>query len=174
MNNSDTGADGINPRVVIGSLIIKHMCDLSDRETVQQIQENMYMQYFIGYSSFSNEEPFDPSLFVEFRKRLGAEQINAINEKILHMSTQKNEPAGGAKDKPPTQAAIATEDTLMPNIITQQPAADGKDEPSSSKGNRRNHPCKRSIRNNACRQINSRCHGLPARYKLSYRFEFTK
>ncbi len=142
MNNSDTGADGINPRVVIGSLIIKHMCDLSDRETVQQIQENMYMQYFIGYSSFSNEEPFDPSLFVEFRKRLGAEQINAINEKILHMSTQKNEPAGGGKDKPPTQAAIATEDTLMPNIITQQPAADGKDEPSSSKVTEETTPAK--------------------------------
>ena len=30
---------GINPRVVIGSLIIKHMCDLSDREVVQQIQD---------------------------------------------------------------------------------------------------------------------------------------
>jgi len=29
MNNSKTGADGINPRVVIGSLIIKHMCDLT-------------------------------------------------------------------------------------------------------------------------------------------------
>jgi len=27
MNNSKTGADGINPRVVIGALIIKHMCD---------------------------------------------------------------------------------------------------------------------------------------------------
>ena len=74
MNNSETGADGIKPRVVIGSLIIKHMCDLSDRETVQQIQENFYMQYFIGYSSFSDEEPFDPSLFVEFRKRLGMDQ----------------------------------------------------------------------------------------------------
>jgi len=45
-------------------LIIKHICDLSDRETIQQIQENMYMQYFIGYSGFSDEEPFDPSLFV--------------------------------------------------------------------------------------------------------------
>ncbi|MEO8771090.1 MAG: IS5/IS1182 family transposase, partial [Ferruginibacter sp.] len=37
LNNSEMGADGINPRVVIGSLIIKHMCDLSDREVVQQI-----------------------------------------------------------------------------------------------------------------------------------------
>ena len=62
------------------------MCDLSDQETLQQIQENMYMQYFTGFSSFSDEEPFDASLFVEFRKRLGAEQINAINEKILKLS----------------------------------------------------------------------------------------
>jgi len=83
MGNSQTGADGINPRVAIGSMILKHICNLSDRETVLQIQENMYMQYFIGYSSFSDEEPFDPSLFVDFRKRLGIEQINAINEKIL-------------------------------------------------------------------------------------------
>jgi hypothetical protein len=88
MQNSKTGADGINPRVAIGAIIIKHMCDLSDREAVLQIQENMYMQYFIGFSSFSDEEPFDPSLFVEFRKRLGAEQINRINERILGLSEE--------------------------------------------------------------------------------------
>jgi len=92
MNNSSTGADGINPRVAIGSMIIKHMCNLSDRETVQQIQENMYMQYFIGYSSFCDEEPFDPSLFVDFRKRLGQEQINSINEKILGIGNKDPEP----------------------------------------------------------------------------------
>lgn len=43
------------------------------------------MQYFLGYSSFSDVAPFDPSLFVEFRKRLGLEQINAINESILQV-----------------------------------------------------------------------------------------
>ena len=86
MNNSQTGADGINPRVAIGAMILKHICNMSDRETVLQIQENIYMQYFIGYSSFSKEEPFYPSLFVDFRKRLGIEQINAINEKILGLS----------------------------------------------------------------------------------------
>ncbi len=88
MRNIETGAEGIIPRVAIGSLISKHLCDLSDRETVQQIQENMNLQYFIGFSSLSDEGPFDASLFVEFRKRLGLEQINEINEKILHMSTQ--------------------------------------------------------------------------------------
>lgn len=102
MNNSKTGADGINPRVVIGSLIIKHMCDLSDRETVQQIQENMYMQYFLGFSSFSDEEPFDASLFVEFRKRLGIEQINAINEKILKLATVPQQETPAKKDATPS------------------------------------------------------------------------
>lgn len=90
MRNNDTGADGINPRVAIGAMIIKHMCNLSDRETVQQIQENMYMQYFIGYTSFSDEIPFDPSLFVNFRKRLGIDQINEINEKILGLQSSND------------------------------------------------------------------------------------
>jgi len=94
MRNSDTGADGINPRVAIGAMIIKHMCALSDRETVQQIQENMYMQYFIGYTSFSDEIPFDPSLFVNFRKRLGIDQINEINEKILGLNSSDDDKQG--------------------------------------------------------------------------------
>ncbi len=69
MVNTKTGADGINPQDAFGAMILKYMSDLSDRETVQQIQENMFILYFIGYGSFSYEEPFDPSLFVEFRKR---------------------------------------------------------------------------------------------------------
>ncbi len=91
MRNSSMGADGINPRVAIGSIIIKHMCNLSDRETVQQIQENIYMQYFIGFSSFSNEEPFDHSLFVEFRKRLTIDDINYINEEIVKQFLSKEQ-----------------------------------------------------------------------------------
>jgi hypothetical protein len=83
LGNKFTGAGSINPRVAIGALIIKHLCDISDRETILQIQENMYMQYFIGYSSFSNKAPFDASLFVDIRKRSTLEQINEINEKIL-------------------------------------------------------------------------------------------
>lgn len=47
------GAEGINPRIAIGSMMLKHICNPSDRETVLQIQENMYIQYFIGYSSFN-------------------------------------------------------------------------------------------------------------------------
>lgn len=120
MRNGQTGAEGINPRVVLGAVIIKHMCDLSDRETIQQIQENMYMQYFIGYNSFSDEEPFDASLFVEFRKRLGVDQINAINEKILQLSQQKATSADDKSDKPPPIAPIDDNDEQRsPQPVTE-------------------------------------------------------
>ena len=82
---SNTGRPALNPRIVIGSLIIKHMCNLDDRETVDQIAENIYMQYFLGYTSFIKEPPFDASLFVDFRKKLGMDSLNAINEKIAEL-----------------------------------------------------------------------------------------
>lgn len=102
---SRTGRPPISPRIVIGSLIIKHMCNLDDRETVAQIAENMYMQYFLGYSSFSAEPPFDASLFVEFRTRLGMEQINAINERIhaLHHGIETRAAGNVADPKGPDE-----------------------------------------------------------------------
>ena len=89
LNNKTTGAGNVNGRVVLGALMIKHMCNLSDEETILQIQENMYMQYFLGYSSYSNEAPFDSSLFVQIRKRLGAEELNVINQQIYELSLKK-------------------------------------------------------------------------------------
>ena len=40
------GRPPISGRVVIGATIIKHLLGLSDRETVLQIQENVFLQYF--------------------------------------------------------------------------------------------------------------------------------
>ena len=103
-----TGRPGISPRVAIGSIIIKHMCNLDDRETVAQISENMYMQYFLGYSSFSPIEPFDSSLFVEFRKRLGEETINKKNDKILEISSKQED-----EDKRPPETSITHKGKLL-------------------------------------------------------------
>jgi len=50
-----TGTPGLNPRIVIGSLMIQHLFNLDDRETVDQISENIFMQFFWGYSSFTNK-----------------------------------------------------------------------------------------------------------------------
>jgi hypothetical protein len=80
---STEGRQPLSGRIVIGAVIIKHMLKLSDRETVQQIQENVFMQYFLGYSTFTNEAPFDASLFVDIRQRLSLEVMSSINEIII-------------------------------------------------------------------------------------------
>lgn len=116
LRNKKLGADGINPRVAIGAMIIKHIGNFSDRETVQQIQENVYMQYLIGYSSFSNEAPFDPSLFVEFRNRLGIDDINKINEKIVRLYHQTIETNGKDDEKRDDPSDTTTSNTPNDSI----------------------------------------------------------
>ena len=106
---STTGRPPLSPRVIIGSLIIKHLCNLDDRETVDQISENIYMQYFLGYSSFSSEPPFDASLFVDFRKRLGMENLNAINERIVLLKTRL-EPGENKSVPPPDEDGSSPEE----------------------------------------------------------------
>ena len=116
-----TGRPPLNPRIVIGAIIIKHICNLDDRETIAQITENIYMQYFMGYSALSNKPPFDPSLFVEIRKRMGDDLIAEMNLKIIHLSTEKNKNSGendNKDEKPPThQGDLLVDATAAPQDI---------------------------------------------------------
>jgi len=77
------GRPGLDARLVIGAVIIKHKLCLSDRETVAQIQENPYLQYFVGLPGFQMKEPFAPSLFVEIRKRMGKAVFDVFQEAII-------------------------------------------------------------------------------------------
>jgi transposase, IS5 family len=100
-----TGRPALNPRVLIGAVIIKHMLNLDDRETIAQITENMYLQYFLGYSSYTREPPFDASLFVDIRKRLGQELVAEMNLRIHGFSQErtavKKDKSPKDKDEPP-------------------------------------------------------------------------
>ena len=84
--SSDKGAPGIDARIVIGAMIIKHMEKYDDRGTIQAISENPFMQYFLGLSNFTYEEVFDPSLFVTIRKRLGIEKFDQLSQLIIEMA----------------------------------------------------------------------------------------
>lgn len=86
---SKEGRRPISGRVILGSIIIKHLGNLTDRETISQIQENVYLQYFLGYSSFTTEAPFSPSLFVEIRDRLTIDLLAEINEAIVLEAIKK-------------------------------------------------------------------------------------
>ena len=89
-------------RMALGALLIQKKYDYSDRELVEQIQENPYYQYFIGLLGFQLEQPFAPSLLVEFRKRLTDEKLAEINEMIIknNKHDDDNTPSGSNGDNP--------------------------------------------------------------------------
>jgi hypothetical protein len=87
----DIGAPALPFRMALGSLIIKEKLGISDRETVEQIKENPYLQYFIGQKFYSNEAPFDASLLVKFRERINVNLVNQINKRMVQKSQEQSE-----------------------------------------------------------------------------------
>lgn len=84
--SEDMGAPAKSFRVALGALIIKERLGTSDIETVEQIRENPYLQYFLGLSEYSDQAPFEASMLVHFRKRLQRGFIEQINEAVVQQS----------------------------------------------------------------------------------------
>ncbi|HWQ40746.1 MAG TPA: IS5 family transposase [Desulfosporosinus sp.] len=84
---SDRGNVAKPVRMALGSLIIQTRCGYTDRETVQQITENPYLQYFIGLKEYQLTKPFTPVALVKFRKRFNAKRLAKINELIIAAET---------------------------------------------------------------------------------------
>jgi hypothetical protein len=80
---TEMGAPAKSFRMALGALIIKEKLGISERLRVEQIRENLYIQYFIGQLSYSNELPFYPSLLVHFRQRISWNLINKANEGMV-------------------------------------------------------------------------------------------
>lgn len=80
---SNTGNVAKPLQMALGALIIQTKFQYSDRELVQQIIENPYLQYFIGLSGYQETAPFDASTLVDFRKRITAEMLMEANEYLL-------------------------------------------------------------------------------------------
>ncbi len=113
---SNTGTVAKPLRMALGSLIIKERCGFTDRETVEQITENPYLQYFIGLEKYQIEPPFDPSLMVFFRKRLDQDIIKKINEMIAKPKATKHKkpkdkdpgaPPGGSGSRQPVEHKVS-------------------------------------------------------------------
>lgn len=75
--------------MAFGSLLIQKEYSYSDEETVLQIQENPYLQFFIGLPGYQDAKPFYASTMVYFRKRLDETTLIEINEKILVFNKKK-------------------------------------------------------------------------------------
>ena len=106
----DQGRPSVDPRTAIGALIIKHLKGLTDEDTVEEIRENPYLQYFLGCKSYSYKQPFTASLFVSFRKRLGAAEFELLNDQIISVVDRKSK-----KEKRTVKEDQKDDDSQPPN-----------------------------------------------------------
>ncbi|WP_028984046.1 IS5 family transposase [Sporolactobacillus terrae] len=92
------GTKPFSAHIAVGALILQQRQGITDRETVQQITENPYMQYFLGLEAFQERPLFHHSMMTRFRKRLKAKDINQINEWVL--SSEQKQKADEKEDDP--------------------------------------------------------------------------
>lgn len=122
--NTELGAKGINPRIIIGSFIIKHKLKLSDEETLAIISENPYMQFFLGLKDFCPELLFSPTLLVEMRKKLGKLSFDSFTDELIKITNAKdikpNKAEGQRKNKGKLKldATVADQYISYPNDLS--------------------------------------------------------
>ena len=111
---SDTGNVAKPLRMALGALIIQTKFQYPDRELVEQIAENPYLQYFIGLPGYQEEAPFDASTLVLFRKRISAEMLMEANECLLSHKDDGNSapPSSGCSNDDDASEEAANKGTL--------------------------------------------------------------
>jgi len=123
MMSVDFGRPGISPRIVLGALIIKHLEKLDDRGVIAAIQENIYMQYFIGLKEFTPHPVFDPTLFVDIRKRVGHQMFDSLNADLIKSVSQDKDKKHNKKkkddrDEPKNKGKMQADATVADQYIT--------------------------------------------------------
>jgi transposase, IS5 family len=80
----DIGRPGVNTRLMVGLVYLKHAFDESDESLVARWVENPYWQFFCGCQYMQHELPIDPSSLSKWRKRVGAERLEKLLEATIH------------------------------------------------------------------------------------------
>ncbi len=121
--NPGFGAPAKDARLVIGALIVKHTLGLDDRETIETIRENMYIQYFLGLCEYTYKDVFDRSLFTTLRYRMGEDKFDAMTCELIRLVDASKH--GHNKNKSDEDAQEKTSDTI-PKQSEDLPKNQGK------------------------------------------------
>ena len=114
------GSPIVPSRTALGAMIIKERLGLTDRETVETIRENPYLQFFIGKEEFSRDRPFDASLMVDFRKRFGEEGMQRMSDAIALAVLSKAVLPKAATQTSAAPAEPADDDSKPPTAENRQ------------------------------------------------------
>ena len=80
---ADIGRPGVNTRLMVGLVYLKHAFDESDESLVARWVENPYWQFFCGCQYMQHELPIDPSSLSKWRKRVGVERLEKLLEATI-------------------------------------------------------------------------------------------
>lgn len=94
------GEEAYSARLAFGTLVIKEFFKFSDREAVNSIKENPYLQYFLGLPGYSYDFSLHPSCLTHFRKRFSGEAVARINKVFIENEMKEADPSKGKSDKP--------------------------------------------------------------------------
>ena len=103
-------------RVALGALLIQRRLKCSDEWLVKHIEENPYLQYFIGMKGYGRC-PFGASTLVAFRKRFSEEDLAVILEASVPKAEtkKKDDPEDG--NDPPNSGTLVLDATCCPADI---------------------------------------------------------
>ena len=79
---SHTGRSSFSFRTAFATMILSAYTHVADRKLCQEISENIYYQYFLGFNRFRPEVPFCHTTVQNFRKRIDPEMVMKINEDL--------------------------------------------------------------------------------------------
>jgi len=122
--SSGMGAPAKESRIALGALIIKERLGVTDEETVAQIRENAYLQYFLGLHEFLRKDLFDPSMMVHFRKRIRPETLEQINLAIIGSARSEAGPPQDPPASPPDATPPSGDDSS--DVPSEEPEPNGK------------------------------------------------
>ena len=112
--SEDKGALGKSLRMMIAILLVMKHYELSDREVIQQIKENRYMQYFCNVPDKGLMTFLHPSSLFVLRKRLGEEGISFIEKDTFEVFRS----AGVIKgDNALTDSTVLESNIIYPNDV---------------------------------------------------------
>jgi transposase, IS5 family len=81
--NLNQGRTGCALRTLVAVSLLARLRQLSDRQVIEHIQENRYMQYFCNVADHDLRTFMHPSTLCRFRKRVGQNGISLIEDGVF-------------------------------------------------------------------------------------------
>lgn len=82
---STKGKPALPVRLAFGSLVIAQVMGLSDKDTIALVNENPYMQAFLGLKEFTDHVPLSRRSMSRYRQRFSPEQVTQTAKRLAEM-----------------------------------------------------------------------------------------